>query len=136
MADKTQPENPVKKAIRLLDEMFDEIQLLKEIEARKAAEIEAAIPEDVKFAIAKIEANYSEPLAQQKQVFSSIEGQVRSYILELGLKKIVGKGLTAIRSDGKPQWDTKALKKFFDKLPTLLPEFYKEGTAFVTIRKR
>lgn len=136
MDTKPKPENPVKKAIRLLNAMSTEMDMLKELEERKAAEIDNAIPAEVKVAIAQIEAAYAEPIAHEKQVFASAEGQARAYFLELGVKRIVGEKLMAIRSDGKPTWNTEKLKQFFDKLPTLLPEFYQEGKPFVTIRKK
>lgn len=95
--------------------------------------IDAAIPADVRQAIADIHAEYDQTIADINAAVGVLESQVKDAVIQHGAT-VKADNLMAVYVSGRVSWDDKGLNGYALAHPEITT-FRKQGEPSVTIRK-
>lgn len=95
--------------------------------------IDAAIPADVRQAIADIHAEYDQIIADINAAVGVLESQVKDAVIQHGAT-VKADNLMAVYVSGRVSWDDKGLNGYALAHPEITT-FRKQGEPSVTIRK-
>ena len=120
----------VAELLERLDEYLAQKTLL-EIDKKRA--IEATIPQDVRDAVADIEAEFDDKLSAADENIAAIEKTIKDEVLRGG-QTVKGKTMQAVYAKGRVTYSAKALDGLLVAIPQL-NDFRKVGKPSVSIRK-
>lgn len=123
--------------------MIDIVNILNRLHELRAASkrtademqalIDAAIPADVRQAIADIHAEYDQTIADINAAVGVLESQVKDAVIQHGAT-VKADNLMAVYVSGRVSWDDKGLNGYALAHPEITT-FRKQGEPSVTIRK-
>lgn len=118
--------------INTLNRLYDLRTASKRTADEMQALIDAAIPADVRQAIADIHAEYEQTIADINAAAGVLEAQAKEAVLQHGAT-VKADGLMAVYVGGRVSWDDKALNGYMVDHPELA-RFRNIGKPSVTIR--
>jgi hypothetical protein len=116
-----------------LEQLANQEEALKSIQAQMQTAIDEAIPEEVKAKVADIEAGYNDQIGIAQTNIASVAADIKAAVLAFG-QSVKSERKNAVFSKGRVSWDTKGLDGFAVANPAILA-FRKEGKPSISIRE-